>query len=332
MKKIFIINIIIVLTIIIFIEGILRIFSSITPQGISKGIINTSNNPVFNFANINQGKVFGVNVFTDKNGFRISEKIRAESQKNQKKIYFVGGSVTFGSGVNQSKTFSGVLNDEIKYLEIVNASVIGSNLKNNLDIIKKKIDVNNLERVFVNFSMDDLVEIRQIVNNEETKESLSDKEENNFISNLKKNKILMFINNFVRSKSVTYVWLKGYFLNSSKRYYLQALNSFQNKNKVKSLDLLLTDFSEHNILLQNKITFLIIPYNYQIRNENCAQIDYAENIISDKLTKYKFNVINFKDIFCSDSKKEKIFLKYDPSHLSEYGHMIVAKTLVREIN
>ena len=142
----------------------------------------------------------------------------------------------------------------------------------------------------------------------------------------------MFINNFVRSKSVTYVWLKGYFLNSSKRYYLQALNSFKNKNKVKSLDLLLTDFSEHNILLQNKITFLIIPYNYQIRNENCAQIDYAENIISDKLTKYKFNVINFKDIFCSDSKKEKIFLKYDPSHLSEYGHMIVAKTLVREIN
>ena len=29
-------------------------------------------------------------------------------------IYFVGGSVTFGSGVDQSKTFSGVLNKEFK--------------------------------------------------------------------------------------------------------------------------------------------------------------------------------------------------------------------------
>ncbi len=332
MKKIFIINIIIILIIIIFIEGILRIFSNITPQGISKGIISTSNNPVFNFENINQGKVFGVNVFTDKNGFRISEKTRVESQKNQKKIYFVGGSVTFGSGVNQSKTFSGVLNEEIKYLEIVNASVIGSNLKNNLDIVKKKIDVDNLERIFVNFSMDDLMDISQVVNNEETKKLLNGKEESNFISNLKKNKIFVLINSFVRSKSVTYVWLKGYFLKSSKRYYLQALNSFENKHKIKSLDLLLADFSEYNILHQNKITFLVIPYNYQIRNENCAQTDYAENIISNKLTKYQFNVINFKDIFCSNSKKEKIFLKYDPSHLSEYGHMIVAKTLLREIN
>ncbi len=332
MKKIFIINIIIVLIIIIFIEGILRIFSNITPQGISKGIINTSSNPVFNFANINQGKVFGENVFTDKNGFRIPEKIQIKSQNNQKKIYFIGGSVTFGSGVNQSKTFSGVLNDEIKYLEIVNASVIGSNLKNNLDIIKKKIDDHNLERIFINFSMDDLVDMSQVVDNEETRELLSVREENNFISNLKKNKILMFVNNFVRSKSVTYVWLKGYFLNSSKSYYLQALNSFQNKNKVKSLDLLLADFSEQNILLQNKITFLVIPYNYQIRDENCKQTDYAEDIIIDKLTKYKFNVLNFKDIFCSNSKKEKIFLKFDPSHLSEYGHMIIANTLIREIN
>ena len=76
MKKIFIINIIIVLVIIIFIEGILRIFSNITPQGISKGIINTSSNPIFNFANINQGKVFGENVFTDKNGLELPRKFK----------------------------------------------------------------------------------------------------------------------------------------------------------------------------------------------------------------------------------------------------------------
>ena len=33
-----------------------------------------------------------------------------------------------------------------------------------------------------------------------------------------------------------------------------------------------------------------------------------------------------------DKNKESIFLKYDPSHLSKYGHQVVANTLKDKIN
>ena len=60
--------------------------------------------------------------------------------------------------------------------------------------------------------------------------------------------------------------------------------------------------------------------------------DYAENIIDEYFSKAKVELIKFKDIFCRAKNKEKIYFKFDPSHLSPYGHMIVANFLGRKIN
>ena len=54
-----------------------------------------------------------------------------------KNIYFIGGSVTFGSGVEQKNTFSGILNKKFENYNIINSSVIGSNLINNLKILNQ---------------------------------------------------------------------------------------------------------------------------------------------------------------------------------------------------
>ena len=64
MKKILLINVIIVIFIFVFIEIFIRITTNITPQGLSKGIINTSIDPVFNYPNVKGKKVFCQKVFT----------------------------------------------------------------------------------------------------------------------------------------------------------------------------------------------------------------------------------------------------------------------------
>ena len=111
------INIFIILIIVLFIEGSLRIFLNITPQGLSDGILDLANTPNFNYPNIKNKKVFGKSVFTDESGFRIREKpIKKLDNIKLKNIYFVGGSVTFGSGVAQSNTFSGILNFQKKII------------------------------------------------------------------------------------------------------------------------------------------------------------------------------------------------------------------------
>ena len=81
MKKIIIINITILITLFLLIEFSLRIVVNITPQGLSKGIIDeNSSQPKFNFSNIKEGKVFGKNIYTDNKGFRITK------DKSRKKI------------------------------------------------------------------------------------------------------------------------------------------------------------------------------------------------------------------------------------------------------
>ena len=109
---------------------------------------------------------------------------------------------------------------------------------------------------------------------------------------------------------------------------MYALNSFEKESNLISLENTLDLFSDQNLLFKDKIIFLIIPYNYQINDENCVKKDKAEKIIESSLLKKKINFIKFKDIFCNDKNKKEIFLKYDPSHLSKYGHKIVAKNLM----
>ena len=119
MKKILLINVIIVIFIFVFIEIFIRITTNITPQGLSKGIINTSIDPVFNYPNVKGKKVFGQKVFTDNSGYRIQKKNNKEM--NSPIIYFIGGSVTFGSGVKQKETFSGILNQKFSNYNIINS-------------------------------------------------------------------------------------------------------------------------------------------------------------------------------------------------------------------
>ena len=52
MKKVFIVNILMILLILASIEAALRIFINITPQGLSEGVIDNTNIPVFNFPNV----------------------------------------------------------------------------------------------------------------------------------------------------------------------------------------------------------------------------------------------------------------------------------------
>ncbi len=333
MKKVFFINCLIILVLLFLIEMSIRVFSDITPQGMSRGIIDDkSTKPKFNYSNISKAKLFGKKVYTDKNGFRIDSKSNNLYFNKKNNIYFVGGSVTFGSGVDQSKTFSGVLNKEFKNLNILNSSVVGSNLENNFYIIKNKISKKNLNKIFINFSLDD-IEIYEKDNKSSINQEKRERE--SFLSKLqkkiKKNKFFFKINNFIRSKSVTYVFIKAKFLNSEKNYYYHAINSFKVKKNLNYLKDNLNLISLENKKLKNKIVFLIIPYSYQIKGNNCANKDMAENLIEDHLNKMNFKTLKIKKIFCNDKRKDKIFLTYDPAHLSEYGHSLVANFLKEKI-
>ncbi len=326
MKKIVFYNTLILFLIIFTFEILLRFFFDITPQGLSKGIINEqSSKPRFNYSNIKEGKVFGKKIFTDKNGFRINKKEKLQNYDNEN-IYFVGGSVTFGSGVDQSETFSGILGKRLKNFNIFNASVIGSNLENNYYILKNKIPKENLKKIYINFSLDDIL-FQEIVQAEENLKKIDE----SLLNKFKNNKFFLKLNAFIRSKSVIYVWIKGFIFNAEQGYYVHANETYKNPQNINLLKKKLDMIKNYNDDLNNKITFLIIPYSYQIKKNNCKSEDLSEKIIKKELSERKFKFFLIKNIFCENDKKNKIFLSQDPSHLTGYGHQIIADYIEQDL-
>lgn len=319
MKRVIFINLIIVSLLFIILELSLRLILDVRPLGIAEGIINEENEKIrFNYENVKGKKIFGTPIFTDQNGFRIVKNYKPKND-NIKKIFFIGGSVTFGSGVDQEFTFSGLLNSKLQNYNIFNASVMGSDLKNNYNILKKITTEDNIDKIFINFSFDDIQKTKI------DKSFVEGKKQTFLVDDLKNYNILKNINAFLRSKSVIYVFIKGFLFDTRNVYYFNALKSYSNKNNLMLID---QEFKKIKKINNNtEIFFLKIPYFTQVSIENCKKNDIGELKIMEKMKKYNFKLIDFKPIFCSYNSREKIYLTFDPSHLSPFGHKLVANYL-----
>ena len=91
---------------------------------------------------------------------------------------------------NKRKLF-GILNQKFSNYNIVNSSVIGSNLVNNFKILEN-IQKEKLKKVYINFSLDDLVGLGQLIEEEENNNNKNNlkEEKPDLVSQLKKNKYL----------------------------------------------------------------------------------------------------------------------------------------------
>ena len=324
MKKIFLYNLIIIFILIAIIELFFKFYLNTALQGVDSGILQQSDSdivPSFNYPHIKNKKVFGVKVFTDSNGFRITEGEVNEEEK--KKVYFIGGSTTFGNGVEEKNTFVGILKKKITDYNVVNASVLGSDLKNNLLIVKNKIDTKNLQKIYINFALDDIR-----ILDKQNQFSVNKNKDQSFFNKLKRFGIVQKINVILRSKSATYVWIKGEFGNSIEQNYLNSLNLYSDKVYLKYFDYYLEEFNKLDMQLKKKITFLIIPFNQQTKKANCSNEDLAENLIKKKIRNKNFNIISLRQKFCSE-RKNNFFIPQDYCHLSKPGHEFVSDILLR---
>ena len=334
MKKIFIYNLVFFIVFFLTLEIGLGFFFNLNKQGIAAKIINESNlQPLFNYPYVNKKKIFGENVYTDKNGFRVSKnKFLSEDKQsdNKEKIYFIGGSVTFGAGLKQEDTFSGIIDNEKKF-NVYNASVMGSNLKNNYFILKNKINRENLKLVIINFSLDDINDntvpiIRNNLNANENKINTN----KTLIENLKKNKIINNINNFIRANSKLYVFLKNYIFKAEDNYFYLAKEKYKIKENLNYMKAYLDKISYINEELNNKIIFISIPYSKEVDINNCLTNSDERNIIEKEFIIRKIKYYDLKSLFC-DSKKRNLYLKFDPAHLSKNGHLEVYKFISKKI-
>ena len=319
MKKTILLNLLFFLLFIFLIESISRILNLANLTGTSSSLITYKEDFYANTPN-NEGTSFGKKTYTDKYGFRVPAN-NFVYKKNEKSILFVGDSQTFGIGVDEPKTFIGLIRKNYENFDVYNSSVIGHELKNHLLTIQRNKELHNLREIIIFLNTSDIFPASSIlkVNNDINEENNS-----NIFNKMKNYSYTNKINVFLRSKSVFYMWAKGIATDPSKRFFDYSYAMYLEE---KNINLLEEDFVKLKKLTQDdrlSIKIIFLPHEYQTRVNNCTESYLIPQISVKKILK-KINIplIDLTQSFCDNENPKKLFLKYDPAHLSERGHSFV---------
>ena len=318
MKKVFINNLLITLIFFFIFEIFLRFFGLADLRGHGKELTEKQKNV--------ETTVFGKKVFLDQYGYRVPYK-KFIYKKDKNKIIFIGDSVLFGSGVNEEETFVGRLRKNDKNKSYINAAIIGNDISENLSDIKKNYKLFDNSNFFIILTLDDIINNKTTANKSEENEK-----DINLIQILKNNYFLNKINLFLRTKSYTYLWLKGVVTKPSKRYFFESFDHYKDEEKINFFNTKIGEIKNFEKSKDINIKFIILPYEYQTRNYCETKFLLPQKKILKVFEERKIDYINLTKNFCNHSNPKKLYLNFDPVHLSIKGHGLVFKLIKNEIH
>ena len=277
MKKIIFVNIIVIFCLIIICEILIRSFNIAGLQGSDKNFFFSENDVILVKPN-SLFKVAGKKVKTDNNGFRIPIK-NYKFDENKDSILVLGDSVSFGFGVREKETFMGALRDKINF-NLLNSSVIGHNLESYIYLLTKYQKETNKKIVnaVIFICLNDIHLSQGVILDNVQKKYNKNFEPNKFIKILK-NKFFIDINLFLREKSVLFVFLKSIGTNSVKRHYDYMYTSYNNQQLIDKYYKNIIQIKEYSEKKGLKISFVLLPYAYQINNNCKKQLMMPQNKI-----------------------------------------------------
>tara|TARA_B110001452_G_scaffold265090_1_gene269210 strand:- start:1069 stop:2067 length:999 start_codon:yes stop_codon:yes gene_type:complete len=326
-KKLIFINFLVIITIFLVLEIIIRLSNIVGLQGYDKNAFFSDNDIIMGKPNKNF-IVFGEKFKTDNNGYRIPLS-KFSYQKNKNYTLILGDSVTYGVGVKEQNSFIGILRKEYKNNNLLNTAIFGHNLKSYLYILNKnnikfKDKINN---VIIFLCLNDIVPYQGVVFKDSSNQN---KVKKNFVENYFKNSLTLKLNIFLREKSYLFVLVKSILTNPVERHY-NYMNVLYDDQKN------LIEFESHinqliNITKEKNLNpkFVLLPYAHQVKNNCAEEFLKPQNNILKIFNKLDVKLINYTQQFCAISNKNELFLPYDPVHLSEYGHKIVSDLLITD--
>ena len=317
-KKIIFFNVIILVSFILFIEIFARLFNLADLTGISKNLIINQNKLNFNAPNI-KAIAFSKKVYTDKSGFRIPNENFKYDLKNSS-VLILGDSVSFGVGVDESDSFVGLLRNKFNNINFYNSSVSGYSFKDYPHILKKNNNINKLNQTILFFTLNDISFEKTVLNIDEE------------FKKYKSNTFLIKLNIFLRNKSVFYMWLKGIVTNPSVRHFNYIYPIYNEEDAILKLKIEINKLKNSIDEKNNNLTFIILPYEFQTRKENCNEKYLKpQSELKNILKEENINFFDYSKNFCIHKNPKSLFLKFDPVHLSKDGHYLVFNLIKNDL-
>ncbi len=274
-----------------------------------------------------QGYSFGQKFVTDENGFRMDEIQPGQKNKAENTILIIGDSVTFGTGVPQNLTIAGILNSHVApEYKIVNASAIGYDTYDYQNVVNSVIAQNSeIKKVLLFFCLNDVndvsaQQIRRQINEARNPDQIAEKSTS------------QTINDFLRSRSKLYLWLKNALRDTQLIYFKNDFTQYQQgddyiSEALKPLSQMKTTLDVKGISLK----VFVLPYEVQTRSNVLADYLLPQQKVDDYL---KVNDIPFNDFtpnFQKQSSPNTLFLYGDPMHLSEQGNLLTANLVCADL-
>ena len=313
MKKIILLNLVILFFFIIFLEILANLFNLSQLLGTESKLIERRNNSHYLVPG-STGKIFNTKVYIDNNGFRVPSL--NYKYTGIKDVYIIGDSVAFGSGVKEEKTFVGLLRKRFNNINFYNSSVPGYQINNHIDNLGKAKDFKKIDQLIYFFTLNDVYSSTNVQQRRaDRKSKLFDK------------KIFGKVNSYLRNKSHLYLYIKGIASDPSKRWFF-ALDSFYKEKDISFIKEEFKKIKNFSIANNSNLIIFLLPYEYQTRH--CDNKDFLpQKKIINTLKKVEVKFIDYTQNFC-DNKDKDNFLKFDPMHLSINGHKKVYNLLLNE--
>lgn len=327
------------------IEGTVRLTSNINFLGNSKNLFEPRSygDSYGNAKNISATS-FEADIFTDNYGFRVAKDyLTLEPTKYKKTVLIMGDSVGFGTGVEFTETFAGLLSADKPSLLVHNSSVIGYNVNDYKNFSQEFLSSFNdsINHVFLIYCLNDLIPVsaanidEAVSTNKDTTTSTSlNSDKKDLITKLKKINFIKNANDFLRSHSKLYLLIKGIVTDPQIRYWKSDLAIYNDLNISKSYEALeplnyVNDFFKKKSI---PLTVIIMPYEYQVRVDN-LDTNLPQNILRNYFESQKINYIDALPSFRNANiKSSELFLRYDPMHLSKEGHELLHAIISNNLN
>ncbi|MEP7076862.1 MAG: hypothetical protein ABI878_13730 [Acidobacteriota bacterium] len=273
-----------------------------------------------------KGESFGEVFYTDANGFRIEPEFRSTAASDAPAILIVGDSVSFGPAMRDDLTIAGHLRRSLPNERIYNSSAIGYDATSYRNVVATLIPQRpEVKSVLLFYCLNDLTDVSAA----DIKSQIND---NGEIYATTDTSPLRTINDYLRSRSKLYLWLKNALRDTQLIYFQNDLASYQKSDKYLQDGLRpLAEIKEQLDLAGVSLKVFVLPYEAQLRKNTPPDLLVPQQKVDNFL---KQNHIEFFDLtqdLQSSGDTHSLFLYGDPMHLSEKGHELVAKKVCATI-
>jgi hypothetical protein len=268
-----------------------------------------------------EGISFGEKFFTDADGFRIDPQFHSSAESGAPGILIVSDSVGFGPAVKDDATFAGYLRRAIPQENIYNSSAIGYDTfdyKNVAEaVIAKKTAI---KTVVLFYCLNDLNDLSaQQIKQGAPATAQAPSGENGDRSWLRS------VNDFLRSRSKLYIWLKNVMQDTQMIYFRNDLAFYQKDENVEYGLQPIADLKKDLDAAGIKFKVFLLPYEAQVRPSTPEEFLLPQKKVGDYLRSHNIDCYDASADFKKSSSPRQLFLFGDPMHLSPEGHKLTAQ-------